>query len=133
MVIVLLSSTFQRKSHRFSLLDGDESVRRFSIEYEQISLYLGLDDTTFSRFMRNENDMARRFDLHVNWSAPTLHFAVAKYFAERYALLKLLSIVMHSRVWIFFFFSLEYSARGNIRKIRTGPLFCRPIASSTAI
>ena len=132
-MIILLSSTSQRKSKRLSLLDGDGPIRKFSIEYEQISLYLGLDNTTLSWFMRNENDLARRFDLRVNWSAPTLHFAVAKYFAERYALLKLLSIILHARVWVVFFFSVGYSACGNIHKGRAGALVCWPIASSTPV
>ena len=52
----------------------------------------------FSDFLKRDEDLARRFDLHVHWKASSLEFALAKYFSERHAILRILSAILHHEV-----------------------------------
>lgn len=65
---------------------------------EQVCRSLGMESAFFSEFMKREDDLARRFDLNVRWNASSLEFALAKYFSERHATLRILSAILHHEV-----------------------------------
>ena len=48
--------------------------------------------------MKREDNLARRFDLNVRWNASPLEFALAKYFSERHAILRILCATLHHEV-----------------------------------
>lgn len=99
-------------------------IKGSAIEWEDVCCSLGIESIYFAEFMKNEKDLARRFDLHVRWNAPPLEFSLAKYFSERHAVLKILSILLNHEVFSKRNFSLGYLFCGEFCEIASFSTIC---------
>ena len=83
---------------RFGYYQGTEYTDSSKNEIEKVCRSLEIESSFFAEFLKNNKDLTRKFDLNIPWDASLLEFALAKYFSERHAILRILSTILYHQV-----------------------------------